>query len=224
MTRVGRWTCSMSQAVVADLPVPVAPSRTVSVSPALTRRASSAIAVGWSPLGVYSEITSKGATVRWRSVVGRMAQPYVARPTAPTRLLVPDVGGAQLDGVAGPREVAGQLLGPLAGGHVEQEEAGEVLLALGVRPVRRHRAVRGPAVEPGRRRVPERLAALELPARGQLAEHRVERGTAGIPLLLRPGERLGDEVPGRVAPGLRVGVDEDDVLHGWSLPVRGRPV
>ena len=37
-TRVGRCTCSMSQAVVADLPVPVAPSSTTSVSPALMRR------------------------------------------------------------------------------------------------------------------------------------------------------------------------------------------
>ena len=110
MTRVGRCTCSMSQAVVADLPVPVAPSSTVSCSPALTRRASSAIAVGWSPLGVYSEITSKGATVRWRSVVGRMAQPYVPPPTAPTRLLLPDVRRAQLDGVAGAGELHRQLL------------------------------------------------------------------------------------------------------------------
>jgi hypothetical protein len=41
----------MSQAVVADLPVPVAPSSTMSGSPAFTRRASSAIACGWSPLG-----------------------------------------------------------------------------------------------------------------------------------------------------------------------------
>src|SRR3954469_8157458 len=123
MTRVGRCTCSMSQAVVADLPVPVAPSRTVSVSPALTRRASSAIAVGWSPLGVYSEITSKGATVRWRSVVGRMDQPYVAGPTAPHSLLLPDVRRAQLDRVARPGEVHGELLRPLLRRHVEQEEA-----------------------------------------------------------------------------------------------------
>jgi len=41
----------MSQAVVADLPVPVAPSSTTSLSPAVTRCASSAIAAGWSPLG-----------------------------------------------------------------------------------------------------------------------------------------------------------------------------
>src|SRR6478752_3179978 len=159
-----RSTSSMSQAVVADLPVPVAPSSTVSVSPARTRRPSSAIAVGWSPLGVYSEITSKGATVRWRSVVGRMAQPYVARPTAPTRLLLPDVRRAQLDGVAGPRERHGELLRPLPGGDVEQEEAGEVLLALGVRAVRRDRAAHVPPVQPGLGRVAQRLAALELAA------------------------------------------------------------
>jgi hypothetical protein len=75
ITRVGRCTCSISQAVVADLPVPVAPSRTTSLSPALILLASSAIAVGWSPLGRYSDTTWKGATVRCRSVVGRMAPP-----------------------------------------------------------------------------------------------------------------------------------------------------
>ena len=75
MTSVGRCTCSISQAVVADLPVPVAPSRTTSFSPAWIRVARSAIAAGWSPLGWKSETTSKGATVRWRSVVGRMGQP-----------------------------------------------------------------------------------------------------------------------------------------------------
>ncbi len=38
-------------AVVADLPVPVAPSRTTSFSPARMRFSSSAMAAGWSPLG-----------------------------------------------------------------------------------------------------------------------------------------------------------------------------
>jgi hypothetical protein len=74
-TSVGRWTRSISQAVVADLPVPVAPSRTTSFSPASTREASSVIAWGWSPLGWKSDTTLNGATVRWRSVVGRMAPP-----------------------------------------------------------------------------------------------------------------------------------------------------
>ena len=74
-TSVGRCTCSISQAVVADLPVPVAPSRTTSFSPALTAPPSSAIACGWSPLGSKSLTTWKGATVRWMSVVGRMAPP-----------------------------------------------------------------------------------------------------------------------------------------------------
>src|SRR5690606_24969063 len=62
ITRVGRCTCSMSHAVVADLPVPVAPSSTTSVSPALMRAVSSLIAAGWSPLGVYSLTTSNGRT------------------------------------------------------------------------------------------------------------------------------------------------------------------
>ena len=74
MMSVGRCTCSMTQAVVADLPVPVAPSSTVLSAPPLIRRAISAMAVGWSPLGEKSEITSNGATVRLRSVVGRIPQ------------------------------------------------------------------------------------------------------------------------------------------------------
>ena len=48
---VGRWSCSITQAVVADLPVPVAPSNTTSFSPALIRRTISAMAAGWSPFG-----------------------------------------------------------------------------------------------------------------------------------------------------------------------------
>ncbi|SKT95793.1 Uncharacterised protein [Mycobacteroides abscessus subsp. abscessus] len=53
MTSVGRCKRSMSQAVVADLPVPVAPRSTTSFSPARTLRSSSAIAPGWSPAGSY---------------------------------------------------------------------------------------------------------------------------------------------------------------------------
>jgi hypothetical protein len=75
ITRVGRCTFSTSHAVVADLPVPVAPSSTTFCSPDSMRRVRSAIAVGWSPDGVKSEITSKGATRRLRSVVGLMAPP-----------------------------------------------------------------------------------------------------------------------------------------------------
>ena len=68
----------MTHAVVADLPVPVAPSSTTSSSPALIRREISSIAVGWSPLGENSEITSNGATVRLMSVVGRIRQRYAS--------------------------------------------------------------------------------------------------------------------------------------------------
>src|SRR4051794_33601001 len=68
MTSVGRCTCSISQAVVADLPVPVAPSSTVSVSPALTRSAIALIAVGWSPEGSNSLTTRNCPRVGRRSV------------------------------------------------------------------------------------------------------------------------------------------------------------
>ena len=52
ITRIGRCTCSATQATVAVLPVPVAPSSTTSCSPPLIRLTISAIAVGWSPEGV----------------------------------------------------------------------------------------------------------------------------------------------------------------------------
>ena len=67
MTSVGRCTCSMSQAVVADFPVPVAPRSTESFSPEFTRSARAVIAVGWSPEG------SKSLTTRKRPWVGRMS-------------------------------------------------------------------------------------------------------------------------------------------------------
>ncbi len=72
MTRVGRCSRSASQATVAVLPVPVAPSSTVSLAPALIRFSIAAIAAGWSPAGTMSVTTSNGATRRCRSVTGRM--------------------------------------------------------------------------------------------------------------------------------------------------------
>src|ERR1700709_1172269 len=57
----------MSHAVVADLPVPVAPSRTTSCSPEFTFRASCSIAAGWSPAGWNS------LTTRNRPRVGRVS-------------------------------------------------------------------------------------------------------------------------------------------------------
>jgi hypothetical protein len=54
ITSVGRCSRSISQAVVADLPVPVAPSSTTSFSPAGSARSSSSMAAGWS-LGLVAE-------------------------------------------------------------------------------------------------------------------------------------------------------------------------
>ena len=47
----GFWTCSMIQAIVAVLPVPVAPSSVWYRSPARSPSAIVAIASGWSPVG-----------------------------------------------------------------------------------------------------------------------------------------------------------------------------
>ena len=73
-TSVGRCSRSTSHAVVALLPVPVAPSSTVCRFPARTRRASSLMAAGWSPDGTYSLTTSKRLSKRGMS--SAMTQPY----------------------------------------------------------------------------------------------------------------------------------------------------
>ena len=64
MTSTGRCSRSASQATVAVLPVPVAPSRTVSTDPARIRWSISPIARGWSPAGTMSVTTLNGATLR----------------------------------------------------------------------------------------------------------------------------------------------------------------
>ena len=69
----------------------------------------------------------------------------------------------------------------------------------------------------------ERLAADEFAALRELGEQRLEVGGRPLALLCRQGEVLRDEVAGRVAPRLGVGVDEDDVLHRGSSR-SGRPV
>jgi hypothetical protein len=61
---LGGCSRSISQPVVADLPVPVAPSSTTSHSPAPIRRVSSSIPCGWSPEGRKSLMTWNGATLR----------------------------------------------------------------------------------------------------------------------------------------------------------------
>ena len=60
MISVGFWISSMSQAIVAVLPVPVAPSSVWKRSPARIDSASFAIAAGWSPVGTYSEDVLNG--------------------------------------------------------------------------------------------------------------------------------------------------------------------
>ena len=52
----------MIQAIVAVLPVPVAPSIVWKRSPASTPSESSAIARGWSPVGVYASDVLNGGT------------------------------------------------------------------------------------------------------------------------------------------------------------------
>src|SRR5688500_695532 len=62
MTSVGRWTCSMVQAMVADFPEPVMPSSVWNRSPRSTPSAKAAIADGWSPAGWKSDTTLNGGT------------------------------------------------------------------------------------------------------------------------------------------------------------------
>ena len=80
----------------------------------------------------------------------------------------------ELDASAGPGELGDDLLGPLPGLDVDQEEPGQVLLRLGVGPVGPRAGPVAPPVERGRGRVAERLAADQLPVGLHLAEERLE--------------------------------------------------
>ena len=51
MISVGRWTCSITPAIVIVLPVPVAPSSVVKRSPPSSDSEISRIAFGWSAVG-----------------------------------------------------------------------------------------------------------------------------------------------------------------------------
>src|SRR3984957_8649203 len=64
----------MSHAVVADFPVPVAPSSTMSRSPAWIRRSNSSMAAGWSPAGAWGLTTSKWPPARTISSTGRYSE------------------------------------------------------------------------------------------------------------------------------------------------------
>ena len=58
--RAGRWSCSMTCAMVKVLPEPVTPRRVWSVRPFLMPSVRALIAVGWSPAGVNSDSMRKG--------------------------------------------------------------------------------------------------------------------------------------------------------------------
>ncbi len=58
-TSAGRCNSSITLAIVKVLPEPVTPSSTCVCSPSRALAVSSAIAVGWSPDGSYSETSSK---------------------------------------------------------------------------------------------------------------------------------------------------------------------
>src|SRR5215510_16061621 len=95
MTRTGRCTRSASQAIVAVLPVPVAPSSTLSLAPPLTRFSSASIASGWSPDGWKSLTIRNGATVRVNSSAGLMLSSVRLRPDS--RGVRADRSGTRLD-------------------------------------------------------------------------------------------------------------------------------
>ena len=63
---------------VAVLPVPVAPMSTTSFSPFSMRVASSSMAFGWSPEGLYGDLTTNGLFTR-----------SMLNPMVPSRFLTP---------------------------------------------------------------------------------------------------------------------------------------
>ena len=79
----GPLSFSISHAIVAVLPVPVAPSRVWKRFPASSEAAISAIAFGWSPVGVYAAVTRGRARAQAYPAVGN--SPLIPSDTpAPT--------------------------------------------------------------------------------------------------------------------------------------------
>ena len=62
MTSAGRWSFSIAHAIVAVLPVPVAPRIVWKRLPSATDAAISSIARGWSPMGAYRSEDLNGRT------------------------------------------------------------------------------------------------------------------------------------------------------------------
>src|SRR5205823_437017 len=119
ITSVGRWSFSIIHAVVADLPVPVAPSRTTSFSPASMRLASSAMAAGWSPLGWYALTTSKGASVRSMLETGRMGS--TVRPATDNAVRSAVLRGAGAASAGLPDRAERQAVGRVVDGGVGRD-------------------------------------------------------------------------------------------------------
>src|SRR5215510_2901518 len=71
MTSVGRLTASMTLATVKVLPLPVIPRSTWLRSPLTRPSWSSAMALGWSPVGVNCETSFSLVTVRSRLAMQR---------------------------------------------------------------------------------------------------------------------------------------------------------
>ena len=63
MTSAGRWSFSIVQAIVAVLPVPVAPSSVWKRLPPSIDAAISSIARGWSPIGAYWSVVLKARCI-----------------------------------------------------------------------------------------------------------------------------------------------------------------
>jgi hypothetical protein len=62
MTSAGRWSFSIAHAIVAVLPVPVAPRIVWKRFPAATDAPISSIARGWSPIGEYTSVVRNART------------------------------------------------------------------------------------------------------------------------------------------------------------------
>src|SRR5690348_9184844 len=101
MTSVGRCTCSIVQAIVADLPEPVMPRRVWNRSPRSMPADRASMARGWSPSGLNSETTWNGGT-----------PPSVRRGCDSE----PGPAGLDGDGLADGQQAGAGGVGPVAGG------------------------------------------------------------------------------------------------------------
>ena len=172
----------MSQAAVADLPVPVAPSRTTSFCPARRRRSRSSMAAGWSPDGRKSDTTSNRPAFGTMSLSTRMGPTVRASSDNPGEPQVPEAHWSR-DGAAG---AAHQLGAPGGGAFDRRAPRPAEQPGLGLGAIRAGHLYLVPAAGGQQHRPPADVARIPR-ALSRRAQHQSRQSHP------RPGSRSGRE-------------------------------